>query len=344
MEKMKVLVTAEVVRDTLESALSDRFTFVYDGYYLDHVVMPHAELVEKIRDVDVLVCEYDTVSADVFEAAERLKLIVCCRGGVKTVVDLDKAMEKGVIVCNNGGRNANAVTDMAMGYMLDLTRNITRANNLIHDRVITTDVSTKPAEYQDTVWGLDAQSPFIQYRGRSINHMTLGLVGFGFAGRLMAKKAHAFSMRTIVYDPYCEFRDKPDYIEVVSLKELLEQSDVLSVHCTLTPQTKDMFNRRMFNRMKPGAYFINTSRGELVVEEDLIAALQSGQLAGAAIDVTRKEPISSDSPLLDAPNLIITPHIAGSAFDVQYCGTNMVIASLTDYINGKKPANTVVYI
>lgn len=341
--KLKALVTAEIVRDMLEKDLADRVEFIYDGYGIDHNVMPHRELIEKVRDIDILICEYDTIDAAVFDAAERLRLIICCRGGVKSVVDLDKAMEKGVIVCNNVGRNAGAVTDMVMGVLLDMTRNITVTSNLIHSRVMTAEVSTKPEEYRDTVWGLDEESPFIRYRGRSISHMKLGIIGYGAAGRILAEKAHAFGMEILAYDPYSDFRDKPDYVRIVHWEEVLAEADVISVHCVLTPQTKNMFSLREFSRMKPGSYFINTARGEIVVEEDLVEALRQGMLAGAALDVTRKEPISSDSILVGAPNLILTPHIAGSSDDVQHCGTMMVAASLADYLAGKKPRNCVIY-
>lgn len=343
MSKLKALVTAEMNREYLEENLSEMIDFTYDGYALNHEVMPHAELIEKIRNYDVLICEYDTVSRDVFDAATNLKIIVCCRGGVKTVIDLDCAMEKEIIVCNNVGRNAGAVTDMVMGFVLDLTRNITVTNNLIHSKTLTADKSTKPDEYQDTVWGLDNDSPFIKFRGRSINHMTLGIVGYGHAGRILADKAHAFGMNIVAYDPYTDFSNKPDYVENVTWEKLMEKSDVISLHSVLTPQTRNMFSKKQFDAMKDGAYFINTSRGELVIEEDLVDALKSGKLAGAAIDVTRKEPIPADSVLVGAPNLIITPHIAGSADDVQFCGTQMVVNSLSDFLSGKKPHNCVVY-
>jgi phosphoglycerate dehydrogenase-like enzyme len=173
--------------------------------------------------------------------------------------------------------------------------------------------------------------------------MKLGIVGFGHAGRLMAKKANAFGMKILAYDPYCDFEDKPDYVEPCTWENLLAESDIISVHCILSPQTRNMFRKTVFDQMKDRAYFINTSRGELVVENDLINALNEGKLSGAAIDVTVKEPISSSNPLVGTKNLLITPHIAGSADDVQHCGTNMVIDSLTDYLNNKKPRNAVVY-
>ncbi len=142
--KYKALATAELVRPMLEP-LADRIAFEFAGYAIDHVVMPRDELRRRVADVDVLVCEYDTIDAEIFDAAKKLKIIVCCRGGVKTVIDLDRAMSQKVIVCNNLGRNAAAVSELVMAFLLDLARNVTKTTNLIHGRVITTDVRGKPA-------------------------------------------------------------------------------------------------------------------------------------------------------------------------------------------------------
>ncbi len=338
----KALVTAEVIPSLLEP-FADSISFEYAGYAISHDVMPREELKQRIAGVDILICEYDTIDAEIFDCAKQLKLILCCRGGIKTVIDIERAMEQGIIVCNNIGRNAGAVSDLVIGFMLDLTRNITRTDRLIHDRVITTDVETKPEEYRDTVWGLDNDSPFIRYRGRSLNHMTLGVVGCGSAGRLVAEKALAFGMKVLAYDPYIDPARVPEDVELVKFDRLLAESDMVSLHCVATPQTRDMFRAEQFAAMKTGAYFINTARGELVVEADLIAALQSGHLAGAALDVTREEPIADDCPLLDAPNLIITPHIGGSAYDVQVVGTTMVADDLAAWLKGQRPPNCVVY-
>ena len=340
MQRLKALVTAEVIKEKLE-ILSDRIEFVYDGYNLDHEVMPPDELVQKVKDIDILVCEYDMITADVLDAAQKLKIIICCRGGVKSVIDLEAAAARGITVCNNGGRNAEAVTDMTMGYILDLTRNISYTNSLIHNKVITSDESTKPKEYKDTVWGLDKNSPFIRFRGKSLNYMTLGIVGFGHAGRLIAKNASAFGMSIIACDPFIKDY-KIDDVRIVSLKKLLKEADIVSVHCTLTDETANMFSHEQFAAMKDGAYFINTARGEIVDEDALLDALESGKLSGAAIDVTRVEPISSDSKLLNYDNLIITPHIAGSAYDVQATGTRMIVDSLEDWLGGNKPRNCVI--
>lgn len=339
--KLKALVTAEVVREKLQERFAEQIEFKYDGYYLDHEVMPHTELVKKIKDFDILICEYDTVSKDVIDAADKLRLIICCRGGVKSVIDLESARAKGIVVCNNAGRNAGAVTDLTMAFILDLTRNVTRTSNLIHSRQLVGDTSTKPGEYKDTVWGLDNNSPFIRYRGRSINHMTLGIVGFGNTGKMLAAKATAFGMRIVTYSPHLDFTNAPSSVTPVSLVELLERADVVSVNCTLNANTRDMFTKKEFLAMKKGAYFINTARGEIVVEEDLVDVLKSGHLGGAALDVTRKEPIPADSPLVGCPNLLLTPHIGGSAHDVQVCGTEMVAANLNAYLDGLTPPHHV---
>lgn len=341
--KLKALVTAELVRPMLDP-LSDRIDFQFAGYSIDHVVMPRNELKRRVSDVDVLVCEYDTIDAEIFDAAKKLRIIVCCRGGVKSVIDLDKAMERGVVVCNNLGRNATAVSEIVMAFLLDLARNVTKTTNLIHDRVITTDVRSKPSEYRDTVWGLDNDSPFIRFRGRSLAHMALGIVGFGSTGRQVARKAAGFGMELLAYDPYVDPDTVPENVRLVRLDELLATADAITLHSVATPQTKGMFNATTFAKMKKGAFFVNTARGELVVEDDLIATLKSGHLGGAAIDVTAKEPITSDSPLLDAPNLLITPHIAGSSDDVQIVGTGMVVEALSDWLSGRKPAHAVVYV
>lgn len=173
--------------------------------------------------------------------------------------------------------------------------------------------------------------------------MTLGLVGYGHAGRLVAEKAKAFGMNLLFYDPYVDMESIPEYIAYAHFDELLQQADIISLHCVATPQTQGMFAKEQFMRMKRGSYFINTSRGELVIEKDLIEALNCNHLAGAAIDVTAVEPISSDSPLLDVKNLVITPHIAGSSYDVQVQGSHMIYDSLIKWIEGEKPSNCVVY-
>lgn len=343
MELLKALVTAEVDNSVLEKEFDGKVVFDYDGYNVNHEVLDHNRLKKIIGDYDILICEYDTISDDILHAANKLKLIICCRGGVKSVIDLECASSLGIIVCNNAGRNANSLADLVMGFILDMTRNITLTNNLIHSRILTSDTSTKPGEYKDVIWGLNDESPFRKYRGKSINEMILGIVGFGHTGKMVARKANLFDMKVIAFDSHSDMIDFPDYVKSVPLDVLIKESDIISMHCNVDETSRGMCDKQFFTTMKDGSYFINTARGELVVEEDLIGSLASGKLAGAALDVTAKEPISAGSPLLDAPNLIITPHIAGSSRDVQVKGTAQVVDSLNSFINCEKPKLAVVY-
>ena len=155
--KYRALVTAEIIKPMLEQ-FEDKIEFVYDGYNIDHEVMPHNELIEKVADYDILICEYDTIDRAVLDNAKNMKIIICCRGGVKSVIDIDAAMEKKIIICNNGGRNANAVSDLTMGYILDLTRNITLTNNLIFNKIIILFPAISPCSIRASI---SIQSPSI---------------------------------------------------------------------------------------------------------------------------------------------------------------------------------------
>ena len=340
MKKLKVLVTADINREEMDAI--DGINVEYAGYVLDYNVLDHGLLVEKCKDKDILVSEYDTVDKDVMDKAANLKLIVCCRGGVKSVVDLNEAKKRNIYVCNTPGRNANPVSDMTVGMLIDIARNISKASMQIFNREITTDSGSKPLEYKDTVWGLDAESPFIKLRGQQLKDRVLGLVGFGAVGRLVSEKVKPFGIKVVVYDPFINPDTLPKDIRLVpQIDDLVGMSDFISLHCAVTKETEGMFNAGMFSKMKDGAFFINTARGVLVNEADLVEALNSGKLGGAAMDVSCVEPIPSDSPLLSARNLVLTPHIAGSSQEVKDEGTRMVIESIRTFLAGKEPANCV---
>jgi len=236
-------------------------------------------LINNIKKLKI--SEYETVSKEIIESAPGLKFIGCCRGGVGTAVDIKAATEKDIIVVSTPGRNANAVADFIMGLLLDITRNITKTNNLIKNRIITSDTSSKPGHYKDTVWGMDDNSPFVKYSGVSLAGKKLGIIGFGKIGGLLAKKAGCFGLDILVHDPY---------IDPKSVGELdIEITDTLTTFialcCALTEDTKGMISEEAFSKMKNSAYIINTGRGALINEQDLFKALKSKVIAGAALDV-----------------------------------------------------------
>ncbi|WP_066689283.1 NAD(P)-dependent oxidoreductase [Christensenella intestinihominis] len=341
MKHLKALVTAEIFIGDLQRAYPE-IDFEFCGYGHNFKMLTPEELKRKCRNVDIIISEFDTIDESVMRTAQKLKLIICCRAGVKTVIDLDAAKRNGIMVCNNVGRNANAVSDFTIGLILDLTRNISMTNRMIQEEILTTTKQTMPREYQDSLWGLEKESPYIAFRGRGLRNMTLGLVGFGCAGRLVAEKAGWFGMKIIVSDPYVDRTTVPKTVEVVEFEELLQRADIVSVHCAGGKDLKNMFSKEQFRLMKKDAYFINAARGYFVDESALIDALNNGDICGAALDVVNEEPMRPDNPLLEAKNLVITPHIAGSSSDTLRCGTDMVIEALESYLKGERPKHCII--
>lgn len=330
--KYKALVTAELDIGILRQMVPD-IEFDVAGYQVDHIVMESTELEKIIGGYDILISEFETVTRKVIEKAVNLKYIICCRGGYRSVIDVDACKERNIQIDHNAGRNAGAVSEIVMGYILDWSRNIHKSNDLIHNRVITSSSRNIPGEYKDSIWGFDNNSPYVALRGRSISYMTLGLVGYGNVGRQVAEKASAFGMKILIYDPIDVSISTNEKISRVSFDELLEKSDIVSLHCPVTAASKGMMSYDQFKKMKNDSFFVNAARGGLVDEKALIWALQNGEISGAALDVTCNEPIRDDDPLLDAPNLVITPHIAGASDEVVRKGTEMVIHKLINFLD-----------
>lgn len=188
-----------------------------------------------------------------------------------------------------GEANAPAVAELTLGFLLALGRDFLRL-----------DTHVKSGKWERGT-----------YHGTELRGRTLGLIGFGRIGRRVAELARCIGLRIIAFTRSPELVDPKLAEAKKSLESLLAESDIVSLHCPLTPETQGLMDRRAFARMKPGALFINTSRGALVDEAALAEALMGGRLGGAALDTLVDEPPASDNPLLSAPNLIITPHIAG---------------------------------
>jgi D-3-phosphoglycerate dehydrogenase len=205
-------------------------------------------------------------------------------------IDLVTAKEKGIAVNYVPDYCIREVSDHAMALLLALIRKIPFSNKLV----------------QSGRWEMPAVVPI-----RRIEGTVLGLVGFGHIPRLVAPKAQAFGMKVIAYDPFA----KPEAfknagVESVDFDALLETSDYVSLHAPLLPETRGMMNAAAFAKLKKGAYIVNTARGPLIDEQALVAALESGQVGGAGLDVVATEPLAKDSPLLGRDNVVISPHTA----------------------------------
>jgi D-3-phosphoglycerate dehydrogenase len=247
------------------------------------------DIVAVAKDADAVLVTYAKLTRDVLMQLTRCRAIGRFGLGVDNI-DLPTAKEKGIAVNYVPDYCIREVSDHAMALLLALIRKIPLSNKLV----------------QSGRWEMPAVVPI-----RRIEGTVLGLIGFGHIPRLVAPKAQAFGMRVISYDPFA----KPDVfkaagVEGVDLDTLLKTSDYISVHAPLLPATRGMLNAAAFSKMKKGAYVVNTARGPLIDEPDLIAALDSGQVGGAGLDVVAAEPLAKDSPLLGRDNVIISPHTA----------------------------------
>lgn len=240
----------------------------------------------------VAVCnQYAPLNAKVFKAIPTLKTIVRYGVGVDNV-NLKDATEYGVQVCNVPDYGTFEVADQALALLMEVVRKPGKAN----------------AQVKSGIWDYAQCAPI-----HRLSTLTVGIIGLGRIGQALARRVHVLGCRVVGYDVYTEhLKNNPEFsfIELMSEEEVLKNADILSLHCGLNADNAKMMNAKTFAMMKDGAFLINVARGGLVNEDDLAAALTSGKLGGAGIDVTCAEPLPMDSPLRKAPNIVITPHMA----------------------------------
>lgn len=250
-------------------------------------------LVKEVEDVDVIMVAYAKITRKVIEAAKRLKGIVRYGVGIDNI-DVKAATDHGVYVVNIPDYGISTVAEYTMCLMLALARKIIHA-----DRIMRT-----------ASWGTWTSQPR-SVRGVDLEGKILGIIGLGNIGRAVAKRAKAFGMKVIAYDPYIDKSIAEDLgVEMTDLETLLRTSDFVSIHAPLTNETRHMIGERELRIMKRTAYIINTARGAIIDERALVKALSEGWIAGAGLDVYEKEPPALDNPLLKMDNVILSPHIA----------------------------------
>jgi D-2-hydroxyacid dehydrogenase (NADP+) len=278
------------------------------------------EIVREIADADVF---YGFPTAEVVEAAPKLRWIQSPSAGVEYVARVPALVESDVVLTNTRGAHGPSIGEHAFALLLAMTRRL-------------------PASWEwqkQHHWGRKEG-----YRtGREIMGSTLGLVGFGAIGRGIAQRAHAFEMPMLAVD--AQAVDGEPWVDEVwppsRLPELLERSDVVVVAAPLTAETRHLIDAPMLARMKPDAYLVVVSRGGIVEEGALAEALAAGRLAGAALDVTEVEPLAADSPLWDAPNLILTPHLAGDSWQKERRCVEILKENLRRFSKGEALVNVV---
>jgi len=276
------------------------------------------------EDAEAVMIRSNPLTAEDFAKAKKLKVVSKQGVGVNTM-DLAAAKKHGVIICNTPGVNSEAVAEMALGMILDVGRRITEM-----DRMIRAGTLRNRADVL----------------GQELWEKTVGIIGMGNIGTRIARKLHfAFNNRVLAYDPYKpagHWADIP-HERIASLDAMWPQVDVLTVHVPLTDETRGIVGARGISQMKPTAIVINVSRGGIVDEKALLAALKEGRLAGAGLDVwDGVEPPPADHPLLKLPNVVATPHAAGGTRDTQYLSSMTVAKQLLHVMQGNEPFHRVV--
>ncbi len=276
------------------------------------------QLVKRVADTEILVVHGAPITAEVLAAGGRLKLLGCARGGPVNV-DVKAASARRILVVNTPGKNAEAVADQAIAFMVMLARGFPRAQ-----RYLLQGGRLGESAYEGA-----------RFTGYELGGHTLGLVGYGNVGRRVCRRAIAFGMGVVVFDPYVRADDVAGVREVPSLAALLEASDFVSLHVRAGGGTENLFGAPEFAAMRRGSYFINTARETLVDEHALDAALASGHLAGAALDVVRPHSGTGPHPLLRHDNVVITPHIGGATHETLLRGVTMIAEEIDRFVRGE---------
>jgi D-3-phosphoglycerate dehydrogenase len=284
------------------------------------IVSNPKEYAQHLAEADALLVR-SAVQVDKSVLSKAPKLRVIGRAGVGVDnVDLDAATEAGVLVMNTPGGNAISVAEHALALMLAMARHISRA-----------DASTRAGKWEKK-----------KFMGNELRGKILGVVGLGSIGREVAKRARAFEMRILAHDPYVTAKLAESLgVELTDLPRLYAESDYVTLHVAATPETQGMLSHDAFRQMKPGVRIVNCARGELVDESALCAALASGKVAGAAIDVFATEPPPAGYPLLSAEGLLATPHIGGSTEEAQEIVGVRIAEQVVEYLKNGVALNAV---
>ena len=277
-----------------------------------------ADVISRIGDATIILTNKTVISADVMAACPDLRYIGVLATGYN-VVDIAEAKKRGIIVTNVPAYSTPTVAQLTMALLLEIALHVGHHSRVVHEG--------KWSACRDFAFW---DSPLMELAGK-----TFGIVGYGSIGKAVAKLAQAFGMKVLAYSRH----GAEDFH--TELDDLYAQADIVSLHCPLTAENTGMINRDTIAKMKDGVIILNTARGGLINEADLREALLSGKVYAAASDVTCKEPINADSPLLGLDNMIITPHIAWAATEARQRLLSVAIDNVRQYLAGNVQNNVV---
>ena len=322
---MKALVLAPLAQSGLDE-LCANIAVVYESWTDTRFLYSPDELAQRLNDeqASILVVEADFVFEEVFEQAPDLRFVGVCRAEVNHV-GVEAATERGVVVVNTPARTAQGVAELAIGLMLSLARRIPEAHRYVVE-----------GSWQDLV------DPYTSMRGRELGGKTLGIVGLGAIGGMVARLGRAFGMEVVAHDPYVSGESAGrEGVTMLSLEDLVRGCDFLFLHAPSPADGIPIIDASQIDRMKPGAFLINTAAPSLVDSRALWEALRAKRIAGAGLDVHQDAPLQPGHPLLSLDNVVLTPHIGGATDATLERYTRMMVTDVLRFAGGMRPLNLV---
>ncbi len=280
------------------------------------------EIVRRIGDSEIVLTNKTPITRVILDRCPAVRYVGLLSTGYN-VVDTEAAKERGIPVCNVPGYGTASVAQLTIALLLEICHRVGHHNRAVHE-----------GRWSESIDYCFWDGMLMELAGK-----TMGIVGYGSIGQAVGKIAEALGMTIIATGPH-PWKEGERPAPCVPLKKLLAESDVVSLHCPLFPETKGLINRESIREMKEGAILLNTGRGPLIVEQDVADALNSGRLYAAGVDVTETEPLPADSPLLTAKNCVITPHIAWAPLEARQRLMDIAVANLRAFLDGK-PQNVV---
>ncbi len=310
---MKILITPTSLNPDKQPELFEELSGFADELVINEKGRPlnEEELIPLLKDCDGFIAGLDTVSESVINSCSKLKVISRYGAGYDRV-DIDAARKKGIVVTNTPGVNAEAVGEHAFALILALARRVPYLNN-----------NTKSGNW-------------IRSTGVELSGKTIGIVGLGAIGKVVARCSKSFNMKIVAYDPfinreYCQ----EDNIEALSFEEVLKTADIISLHLPLNNDTRHLINKETLKTIKSGAILINTSRGGIIDEEAAFEALMEGKLGGLGLDAFEEEP-PKDSPLFTLDNVVVTPHTGAHTYEATKKMGRAAVTNLIDVLSGRE--------
>ena len=323
--RMRVLILAPFSGGAL-ARLRESAEAVHESWLATGVLQDPEELGARLEreGFDAVVVEGDFLFVETFDAAPGLRFAGICRAATNQV-DVDAATQRGVVVVNTPGRNANGVAELTLGLMLSLARRVSEADRYVRGR-----------KWESPI------APLTDLRGIELAGRTVGIVGLGAIGRQVARLCCSVGMHVLAYDPLVPPRDAEAAGAVrVELDDLVGAADFVTLHCPAPLDGRPVLDAARIGRMRPGACLVNTASEALVDTDAVTAALQTGRLGGAAFDVFETTPIEPSHPLLQHDNAVLTPHIGGATDETIERHSEMMVDDLLRFAAGERPLNPV---